>query len=1267
MFDLLGSCFGASLKVKTKGILAMKLISLATLLTVILLAFSTVSFAQSSTSLSGSVTDPSDATVAGAIVTLTSKTGAVRTDTTDASGAFSFVQLQPGTYDLKVEMKGFKAVVTRNLDVLINTSPRIAMRFSEVGSISETVVVSAQAAAVNTTDATIGNAFNSTQVRDLPLNARNVVGLLSLQPGVTPGGSVNGGRFDQANVTLDGVDVNDQDQYGGDGRSGNSFFSVLRLTPDSLQEFRVTTTNANADQGRSSGAQISLVTKSGTNQFHGSLYEFHRNTLTSANDWFSNKAGVSRPKLIRNNFGGSIGGPIKKDKAFFFFNYEGFREAKGSVVVNQIPLPSLGQGTIRYFSANGASDPSCPSGTPAGVTCQTRAQISAAYLTANKVDPGTNPAALAILAGAASRYTANDNTIGDGLNSSGIRFNSSAPVRQATVALKFDYALNSKHNVSVRGNYQNDVSTGTSRFPDTAQTQVWAHPRGLAVTENWAISPSLVNTFRYGITRDAITTGGDSNQNSVAFRFVYQPLNYSRARIRTTPVHNIVDDISWSKGKHTIQAGINFRFISNNRSSFSSSYDFLSTNPSFYENSGDVLFINAQGGNIFPNLAARSETNTRDAVAAVIGRLGQYTANLVYGRDGKVQPVGTSVARNFKTEEYEGYVQDSWRIQPNLTINAGVRYSTSTPVYEGNGFQVAPTQGLSDFFDLRVAGSQKGIPYNGLLTLDYAGKVNGKPDFYSQDWNNFAPSVSVAWQFRKNMVLRGGYRIVYDRIGSALAVNFDAVNAIGFTSAAQINANTFNTTTRLGPQLTGLSQDVRTLPRITIPQNLNFPGGQPSDNDRRIQTSLDNRLTTPYNHAFNVSLGRDLGRGFSLEAAFVGRIARSLLISRDVATPNNIKDPQSGADWYTSIRQLIDLRERFAPITSVGKIAFFENMVPKLAGNYTFLGSTQALTATQAAYRRVARTVVGGNNTTDYTTVQDIWDDRGPTAANVFYQPQYGALSAFSTLGTSDYTSLQVTLRKQLRNGTSFDFNYTAGHSIDTASGAQNTANTGNYGAPFIQNPFDLNANRGNSNFDIRHIVNVNFLADLPVGKGKMFMRDINRWGQAIIGGWSTTGIFRWASGLPSGQPFDASQWATNFNSQSNGVAVRPLEATPTRTGNPNLFSDPTYAYQSYRNALPGEYGNRNGLRYPGSVNLDLGLYKSFNPIESVKITLRGEAFNVSNTQRFTGISSFRLVRDPGQSQSPGGVIPAPPSDFGRFTGIQGTPRVFQFALRVDF
>ncbi|HYE13105.1 MAG TPA: carboxypeptidase-like regulatory domain-containing protein, partial [Pyrinomonadaceae bacterium] len=334
----------------------------------------------------GTVRDPQGNVVAGATVTLSdAERNVSRTQTTNEEGSYTFPAVPPGTYRVEVEAAGFKKAAVSDVQALVDTPVDINVEL-QPGLATETVTVTASTEApLNTTDATLGSAFESRRIEELPLNARNVVGLLSLQAGVTRGGYVNGGRADQANVTLDGVDNNEQ-QRGLDVVTDEAFASVLRSTPDSLQEFRVITTNPNAEQGRSSGAQVSLVTKSGTNEWHGSLYEFHRNTVTTANDFFNNAAGsygpndfavltgaaragdprAPRPQLIRNVFGGSIGGPLKKDRAFFFFNYEGFREASETPVVREVPLPTLGQGIVRYRTASGFSDPGCPAGTPSG-------------------------------------------------------------------------------------------------------------------------------------------------------------------------------------------------------------------------------------------------------------------------------------------------------------------------------------------------------------------------------------------------------------------------------------------------------------------------------------------------------------------------------------------------------------------------------------------------------------------------------------------------------------------------------------------------------------------------------------------------------------------------------------------------------------------------------------------------------------------------------------------------------------------------------------
>lgn len=1245
----------------------------------------------------GTVTDAQGNVVAGATINLTnSDKNFSRTQSTNQEGVYLFTAVPPGTYKLDVEAQGFKTASASGVVALVDT-PTVRDVQLEVGAVSETVdITSGVETAINTSDASLGNSFERKRIVDLPLNANNVVGLLSLQPGVSRSGYVNGGRADQSNITLDGVDVNEQ-QDGLDVVTDEAFASVLRVTRESLQEFRVTTTNPNAEQGRSSGAQVSLVTRSGSNQWHGSLFETHRNTVTTANDFFNNAAGVQRPQLLRNIFGGSLGGPIKKDRAFFFFTYEGFREATATSVVREVPLPTLGQGIVRYRTESGASDPGCPAGTPGGVNCLTPAEIEATYIAANGGSPGINPAALTVLADAARRYPANDTTVGDQLNTSGFRFNARTPTELNTYIGRFDFNLTNRQTLFVRGNYQSDIITravyfnpdcsvagdNIQCFPDTPALSTWNHPKGLAIGHIWTISNAIVNRFNYGLTRASFTQNGDSNDNRINFRFIFSPNSFHRTLRRTTPVHNFVDDISWVRGNHSYGLGANVRLIRNNRVSQSPSFDQAIINPSFYNASGAVITD--------PFSDFESVNDLRDALASVIGRYSQYNANLVYDENGELQQVGTPSIRSFATEEYEGYVQDSWRMRPNLTLNYGVRWSTSTPVYERNGLQVVPNVNLTDYFNQRVEGANRGVPFTDSISFILGGKANNAPGYYKQDWNNFAPSVSVAWSpdFGKNWfgkligrenksVVRGGFRMTYDRIGSQLAVNFDLNNLAGFTSARNINANTFDVIPgELGPLFSGPNPDVRALPfpgsSGPIPTSLSFPLTVPADEDQRIETSLDAGITTPYNYSVNLSYGREIGRGLSFEASYVGRFARKLLASRDIMQLNNIRDPQSGMTYYEAVNRLVDFRNENRQITSIAPIPFFENLFPFMADWW----GDPSLTATQAAYAFVAPTSVGGDDTVDYTFLQLLWDDSpncttcpfggGPARFNnMFYQPQFGALSAFSTLARSNYNSLQLSLRQRLRDSVTFDFNYTYGHSLDNASGLQNSTS---YGTAFIVNALFPDQNYADSDFDSRHIINANWVVGIPMGRGKKFLSNSGKVIDGILGGWQWTGIFRWNSGIPLVSPNDCCVWATNWNVQSTGVRVRPLQSSPTKTGSPNLFNDPVAAYRSFRNARPGEVGDRNILRAPGYISLDGGLYKTFKlPWEGHTLQFRWEVFNVTNTQRFDGltIADLSLGEDPFLGGNPN-------SDFGRFTSTQAplnetkAGRVMQFALRYQF
>jgi hypothetical protein len=389
---------------------------------------------------------------------------------------------------------------------------------------------------------------------------------------------------------------------------------------------------------------------------------------------------------------------------------------------------------------------------------------------------------------------------------------------------------------------------------------------------------------------------------------------------------------------------------------------------------------------------------------------------------------------------------------------------------------------------------------------------------------------------------------------------------------------------------------------------------------------------------------------------------------------NNLRDPQSGMTFYEAMNLLVDHRYRRTPIDQVPNIPYFQNLFPFAADWW----GDPSLTATQASYAWIAFPDLGGAGITDYTFVQLLWDD-SPTCTtcpfgggparfnNMFYQPQFAALSSFGTVAYSNYNAAQFSLRQRFGNDLTFDINYTLSHSLDSASGLQ--ASTA-YGTAFIVNALDPDQNYASSDFDARHVVNANWLLGIPIGRGKKFLSNSNSLVNGALGGWQLTGIFRWNSGLPIQTPFDASRWATNWNVQSNGVRVRPLQSSPTRNPNPNVFSDPRAALATFRNARPGEVGDRNVLRAPGYISLDAGLYKNFNmPWEGHTLQFRWEVFNVTNTQRFDGltIADLGLPRDPYLRD----LDPGP--DFGRFTSTQSplnenkAGRVMQFALRYTF
>jgi hypothetical protein len=946
----------------------------------------TLAFAQTgTTSLRGTVLDKSGAAIVGAKVVLTNEAqGSSREATTDNSGAYEFPALPPGSYSMTIERSGFRKFEHKNIELLVNV-PGTENATLEVGSASETVEVSAQAAIINTTDASLGTAFNEGQIKQLPMEGRNVPDLLSLQAGVaytgnrpdinkdtdTRSGAVNGARSDQSNITLDGVDVNSDTK-------GYAFTSVLPITADSVQEFRVTTSNYNADEGRSSGAQVALVTKSGTNNFHGSLYEYHRNTVTTANDYFVKLAQIQTcqandiplsegqcnkaPTLIRNIFGGSLGGPILKDRFFFFLNYEGSRQVQQQSVVRIVPSDAMRDGVIIYPCAV-VTD--CPGGVVNGVSGQHSVQPGYFGLTPTQIQGMDPQAGVGISSNVMIPYLstfphANDNSVGDGLNYQGYRFPGPASINNNWYIARIDFNITKNANQSLfwRGGLRNDTNNGVPYLPNQApETTTLNFSKGFSLGYSAVIHSNLVNNFRWGFTRESIGNVGNQNTQYVYFRGLNDnstPNNSSLAVTDTNsyqvPVQNFTDDVSWVKGKHTLQFGMNINILRNPNSTIANSFSYATTNASWLDtaalaNTGVVGHFDpycSTSGNPangcydpsanpnephYPQVDPSFGNNYDYPMASLLGMITQVNAVYNITSKGTTLAQGAPVNRRFAADSYEFYGQDSWKVTPTVTLNFGLRYSLFSPPWETNGQQVVSNQNLTTWFNNRGIGMSQGVPANQAppISFDLGGPANNAPGFYKWDTKDFAPRLAVAWAPSGNSglwkalvgqggqtTIRAGVGIVYDRIGPSLLATFDANGSFGLSSNLTNGGGIQTPAT--APRITGLTgiesiptQDLTggqmyaPEPPTTFPQT--FPSGN-ATGAYAVYWGMDSNLKTPYSYTADFSVGRELGHNYSFEVSYVGRFSHRLLSQEDVAAPLDLVDPKTHIDYYTAVGAL---------------------------------------------------------------------------------------------------------------------------------------------------------------------------------------------------------------------------------------------------------------------------------------------------------------------------------------------------------------------------
>jgi Carboxypeptidase regulatory-like domain len=1254
----------------------------------------TLALAQATTSLRGTISDQTGAVIPNVTVTLTSPaTGFSRAATSRGDGVFEFLQVPPGTYTLTVEATGFDKYVQAGLPLLVNTPSTVNIAL-EVGRSTQTVAVVGEAPVLNTSDATVGAALSENQIKQLPLEARDVAGLYSLQPGVvflgtrgdidydidTRSGAVNGAHSDQSNFTLDGVSVNDQ---GG----GHAFQTTLRMNPDAIQEFRVTTTNYNANEGRSSGAQVTISTKGGTNNYHGLAYEYTRNTVTSANDWFIKQAQLSSgdknqaPKLIRNIFGGNFGGPIKKDRAFFFLDFDGRRDSQAVSVVQTVPTATMRQGIIQYEDVNG------------GVTALTPSDLQG-------LDPlGIGPSAVS-MAYFQSFPIPNDNSVGDGLNYSGFRFPGKVHRRFDTYLGRFDYNINSNgnHRLFFRGNLQPyDYDSGAPFLPGIPLSANEDFTKGFALGYTAVLKPNLINSITWGWTRASHATLGSSNLPWILMRGLSQGISRSDGIILTD--NNIVDNLNWQKGTHTLSFGVNLDYIRNPRKSFKNSFSDCFSNASWtaaagIANTGTAMDPTLNG---FPDVNPDFANSYDFPLVALMGVCTEVDATYNYTKTGDLLAQGTPIARHFAANEFEFYGQDEWRVRPNFTVTYGLRWEMQSPPWETTGLQVAPTTNIGQWFAQRQANMNMGLPSSQDPSIDFAlaGPANGKPGFYPYARHNLAPRIAFAYSPRptagwlnklfgdNKTSIRAGFGVVYDHIGQGLLNSFDTSGSFGLST--QLSNPAGVQSLDCAPRITS----VNVIPTTGCDENGNpggnifvpappggFPQTPPSTLDSggfAIAWGLDNTIRTPYSYMIDFSIQRELAHNMSLEISYVGHLSHRLLVQEDVAMPYDWRDPNNGVDYFTAASALSNIGYNCpaasAPCTqdvtsasvSPQVAQFWSDILgPAPAGGYPVgIGSGGTMDATQAAYDLFSDPYDGllANETTALFFLDLFGYPSGPsTGLNTFFNPQYSSLYAWRSKGNASYHSLEVSLQKRYGHGVSFGLNYTFSKSIDLMSDAYRIGPWGGLGGQII-NSWDYKATRAVSDFDTTHQLNANWVVQFPFGRGRRFGRNSGGIVNAIIGGWQTAGLYRITTGFPV-NIFNGYTWPTNW--QLGGGAQLRGAAPATQTvkngdGTVNMFADPTAALGAYRHPLPGESGNRNTVRGDGFFGWDQSLEKSWKMpfAENHTLRFRWEVFNVPNAKRFD------VQSNPSELDQV--------SAFGNYTGLLTDPRVMQFALRYEF
>lgn len=1270
--------------------------------------------AQGLASLNGTITDSSGSVVPGASVKLqNAQTGVAFTGESGSDGGYRFVDVPPGpAYSLTVTKDGFQTLVLNAIYLPTATATTKDAQLA-VGQVSQTVEVTANTGSVSldTTDATVGSTIDMTAVANLPDEFRDTPGnLLRLAVGVTSAqttagnaitsnidpnhtrdGAVAGARADQNNITVDGIEATDF-------ALGQAFNVEASIPVDAIQEFSTQVAEPSAAYGGRSGAQTLITTKSGTNQFHGAAYEYNRTAATEANTFFNKLANQPKLALVRNQFGANIGGPVLKDRLFFFFEYDGRRDASAESLLQFVPYAHVKSGEIAYRNNN----PSCTgnerlSSADVSTTCIT-------ILTANqvaKLDPCNTAGACAnapgfVAAGQApalanifkSRYPSpNDYTVGDGLNTAGLRFNAPSPLTENGYVGRVDYNLNANNKLFGRFNIRNESTVNNNpgytpiQFPGDALTALQTtRDRAWVIGDTWTIGPNLINQFTYGETRAndafpanvpaagslyALTFFGSSQNDSFATPYVRQG---SQGRVIPDPT--LRDDITWTHGKHTIEFGAQWN-PSKVRSYLVNDLTFIQEGLG-----GDITGldnpVSGQPSAWRPaDILPADDTNWDNFFLGDLGIIWNYQNSINYTNSGTPLAPGSTATRDWRIMNIAGYVQDSWRALPDLTITGGLRYQYQAAPYEVHGTE-------AQFFNTSVdkilearlaagAAGQTGVSAVPLMMYTLAGKANNAAPLYNADKADFSPRLSMAWNpsFTNGLlgkafgehktVIRAGGGLIYDQSVAWAMTNFEDQSNYLFTNTVGGLFNQGKST------LFALENDPRMNSVSQAPFTITAPAFQKSETPFAVfNDGINPILKTPYSITTSFGVQRELPGGFQFETDYYGRFGRRLFLLADVGQAMNFTDPaskQTLVQAFTTLEQDSRANNNAGlPVASVPNQPVLENQM-----NAAFAaggaGSCQAAvgsSCTAYVYNSQFSSLQQGATGEIFASI--------PLPVNVGLTPQFFVNAPVANKGFSSYNGLFVILRKRLSNNLQFDFNFTYSHSIDNGSTISNE--NGNFEPGDTSVMCDVTNNRacrGSSEFDLAHQVSADFIYDLPFGRGQKFGSGAGTLVNEAIGGWEISGIETWHSGFAyTVNNTDIAFYDTVSLAADTGMLLTgsksPLKSDihiDPVSGSVQFYADPDKAGAQFSPVTGLQSGDRDVLRGPGFSNLDLSVAKNFPLVgEKYKLRFQADAYNVFNHPNFglpdTGVisGSFGVIR---------GQIGQEPS------------RVMQMALRFEF